>query len=557
MTVETIQVDAGAYTDVGRSRQRNEDSHALYDSPHPAGRLYVVADGVGGESHGDKASQHTVKRAGELFYEMAQRYPNATPEELLSSTLVQINQEICDWSKRLGATGHMGTTGVLALLRGNVLTVGWVGDSRAYVVSRAKGIARQITTDHTESEEQVRAGMLSPQEARNHPRRNVLSRSLGGDYDVEPEVRSGALDMGDVVVICSDGLSRYLGPEDIAQFSLNANSSQQAAERMGALANQRGGKDNITAVVVYIGERESEAETNMDPPTAPMRPGTAKPGTKGLLDDWRIVGVGVAAIFALILAAGLLLMGGDGQSAMPTAAALNPSPEATVEAIPEESLALTATQSVVSINETYEAIAVPITQTQEAVLQSTSVLEQAETRVVENQTAIPLTETRIAEQTAEAEAEAATATRIAQATANAEVLAAGRYPVGMTLYVVVDNTGVLYSVDNTVTDDFLTLGSQVVVQDADPHYYEYGNNLFYLIRDQATGANGWVNGANLSRTNPAAAAPVVNPEVTEDVSLPAESGSGQVIGGNPGVERPNDPTAPPAPGNELGTPTGG
>jgi len=245
------------------------------------------------------------------------------------------------------------------------------------------------------------------------------------------------------------------------------------------------------------------------------------------------LGLLASLVVILLLMVGVvaaLMMSSDGQSFIPTAAALNPSSEG--------SLALTATQEALSITGTYEeAIAVPITQTQEAALQSTLEHQQAATEVVLELTAIPLTATRIAEQTAEAAA--ATATRIAQATANAEVLAAGRYPVGTTLYVVEDEVGLFASVSADTPTSRLSSGTSVVVSSGpggSNQYYDQGTSTYYLVYAASARQTGWMNSRYLSRT----ASGSTNTG-SRNPTTPARSGTNA----QPTSARPNDPTPPP------------
>ncbi len=262
--MDVVPLDVGEYSDVGQVRERNEDSCGTFMEPHPAGRLFVVADGVGGEYFGDEASQMAVKRIGELFYAYAESYPDQSLEECLRDMVIQVNHEIYDVAEYRGVTGHMGTTLVVAVLQGRLLTVAWVGDSRAYVVNRQRQRIRQITTDHSRVEEMVQHGELSPEEALSHPRRSELSRSMGGNPHVTPDIVSGELEDGDLAILCSDGLTRYLGETEILHYALNAPASQQAAEAMVSQANQSGGKDNITCVVVHMGDR-TESDTILGP----------------------------------------------------------------------------------------------------------------------------------------------------------------------------------------------------------------------------------------------------------------------------------------------------
>ena len=270
MPAPSFVLDIGKFTHIGQVRKRNEDSFQIYNVNHAAGQLFIVADGVGGESRGDEASQYAVKRIGELYYQFAERYPNNAAEELLRRALRQTNGEIYSMAEKYGVAGHMGTTGVAAVLRGNTLALCWAGDSRAYIVDSNKKVARQITFDHTQLEEEIRAGIITRQQAAMMPEKNYLSRSLGGRPTVDPETRVGEVREGDFIVICSDGMSRYLQEAQITSMCLEAATAQQAAENMGMRAYHAGGKDNITVIVVRLGQpSEQTAEA---PVIAGMEP---------------------------------------------------------------------------------------------------------------------------------------------------------------------------------------------------------------------------------------------------------------------------------------------
>lgn len=246
-------IDPYNRSDIGKKRDNNEDysryfepkeSHALNQS----GRLFVVADGMGGHQQGEKASSFAVETLLKVYYEA----PEIPPEKRLRDIIKQINQKLIEYSeKNLPRGERTGTTLVAAVVRQGKLLVANVGDSRAYLIR--DGQIRQITRDHSLVAEMVRAGTLSEAEARESKFRNRLSRSVGGspnlEVDIHPPIR---LRRGDIVLLCTDGLSGYVSEKDILQ-SADGN-AKEIAERLIGLANERGGADNITASVIRYGE---------------------------------------------------------------------------------------------------------------------------------------------------------------------------------------------------------------------------------------------------------------------------------------------------------------
>ena len=247
------QLRVGLKTDVGLQRSANEDS---LGSPQglPAdvlahnGWLYAVADGMGGHVAGRAASETAVTTALAEYY----REPTADPGASLKVAVEQANAAVHAGAQESDKEG-MGTTLVAALLRGNELYVANVGDSRAYLI-RAKRI-RQITLDHSWVAEQRRAGILTEEEAKNHPYANVITRALGMTPDVQVDLFRETLQPGDTVLLCSDGLWGAVSNLEMLR-SVAGREPQQATEDLVALANQRGGNDNITVAVIRLDQEQ-------------------------------------------------------------------------------------------------------------------------------------------------------------------------------------------------------------------------------------------------------------------------------------------------------------
>jgi protein phosphatase len=247
-----LELNAWQLTDVGREREHNEDycgSFEPQDSEvlRERGRLYLVADGIGGHQAGDVAARYAVERVLYSYF----NDPWVGPAENLRHAMRRANSDLYQEAQQNLAHRGMGTTMVAAAIRDHELTVANVGDSRAYLLRG--GSVRQISQDHSWVAEQVAANVLTPEQARNHPKRNVITRSLGNDPDVSVDVFHEILEVGDAVVLCTDGLSGLVGDGDVAAVVSHA-SARAAAERLVRLANENGGHDNITVTVIRVPE---------------------------------------------------------------------------------------------------------------------------------------------------------------------------------------------------------------------------------------------------------------------------------------------------------------
>lgn len=250
----TLRIDAGSKTDVGRVRHNNEDAFAIA----PEVNLWVVSDGMGGEAHGEVASAIAVEKIVAYCRQAPGDLPPLDSAESHTGTSERgnrlldaaklANREIFDSASKNPDRHGMGATVVAAWLDENRLSVVHVGDSRAYILH--SGEIEQLTADHTLVAEQVRRGIISPQQAETSTNQNVLLRALGAGAEVEPDVREFELNPDETLLLCTDGLSRLVNDSDIAKTILAAADAQSAANQLVALANERGGQDNITAVVV-------------------------------------------------------------------------------------------------------------------------------------------------------------------------------------------------------------------------------------------------------------------------------------------------------------------
>ena len=255
-----LRIHGAGVSDVGRKRRSNEDSYSASDDL----RLYVVADGMGGHAAGEVASRLAVESIGRHIAAAQPDLPPTVPSETSSLSLEDpalpvparrvlnairlANQEIVRSVRRDQSMRGMGTTVVLVYIQGKRAYIGSVGDSRAYLVR--DGEIRQLTDDHTFVNEQVRAGTLTVQEARRHPARNILTRAVGSQEDIEADVVQQDLKPGDQILLCSDGLTTMVEDEEILDTLRRAGDPEAGCHALVDLANERGGDDNVTAVLI-------------------------------------------------------------------------------------------------------------------------------------------------------------------------------------------------------------------------------------------------------------------------------------------------------------------
>jgi len=218
----------------------------------------IVADGMGGHRAGDVASSLAVDSLVRSLqsWGQAETVPDSAPE--LSEIIRQANKTVYDTASLNDQYHNMGTTVVIALLREDSGLIGHIGDSRAYRLR--EGQLEQLTEDHTLVNELAKSGQLSPQEIAHHPRRNVLTRALGTDREVEADIRVIDWLRGDVLLLCSDGLSGLVEPSEVQAALENKGAElEQQAQQLVDLALNAGGDDNITVVLVADDGRANAA----------------------------------------------------------------------------------------------------------------------------------------------------------------------------------------------------------------------------------------------------------------------------------------------------------
>ncbi len=232
-------------SDKGKRRQLNQD--VVYSSELPVGNLpnlFMIADGMGGHKAGDYASRYAV----DTICSEAERSEERIPEKILQRAIDVANSGLFELSNKNRDFEGMGTTLVAATMNGTCLKVGNVGDSRLYIVN-GKDI-RQITTDHSLVEEMIRMGGLDRESARTHPNKNIITRAVGVAYSVLADFYEVQLKKGDIVLLCSDGLSNMLEDEEIRMIVNAQRDIMEKAEALVRAANQNGGRDNISLILI-------------------------------------------------------------------------------------------------------------------------------------------------------------------------------------------------------------------------------------------------------------------------------------------------------------------
>ena len=232
-----------AMTDIGRKREVNQDYVYVTDQPiGPFANLLVVADGMGGHKAGDFASKYTVN----VLKEEIESTSLKEPEEILRNVVSVANRKLIEVAATDIKLEGMGTTLVVATVVGNTLYFANVGDSRLYLINDK---IRQLSKDHSLVEEMVRLGGIKAEEARNHPDKNIITRAIGVKEDVEADIYEYRLKKGDVILMCTDGLSNMVEDEDMFDIVKGSRDVIEAVQMLIEKANSNGGRDNIGVVV--------------------------------------------------------------------------------------------------------------------------------------------------------------------------------------------------------------------------------------------------------------------------------------------------------------------
>jgi PPM family protein phosphatase len=257
-----VRVLVGASTDVGRVRERNEDGFLTLEP------LFAVADGMGGHRGGAVASRVALEVLGEMEGDSMSGDGVA---DGLADMVTRANDAVLERASEEPRLSGMGTTLTAVVVQSGKIHLAHVGDSRAYLLR--DGNLRQLTEDHSLVQRMVKEGKLTPQEAEIHPQRSVLTRALGVEPDLQVDKDAVEVRTGDRILLCSDGLTTMVPEEEIQRIVAEHEDPQQAADALVSAANQAGGVDNITAVLLYVVD---EAEASDDQASA--RPGDRAAG---------------------------------------------------------------------------------------------------------------------------------------------------------------------------------------------------------------------------------------------------------------------------------------
>lgn len=293
-----MKLRAGASTDVGLVRQRNEDA---YVADYP---LFAVADGLGGHLGGEVASRVAVDTLTEAAKGDG---PDEGIPDRLRSAIQRANAEVSERASKDQRLTGMGTTITAVIAGHDRVFLGHVGDSRAYLLR--DGELRALTEDHSLVQRMVREGRLTPEQAEIHPQRSVLTRALGIDDDLEVDQATVEVTAGDRLLLCSDGLTSMVADELIRKILAGHDDPQAASQALVEAANGAGGQDNITTVVLDVQEAAEPAPAQPADAAAreaPSRDWTARPGRRGRRLAV-MVGVPVLLVAALLVGARMYL----------------------------------------------------------------------------------------------------------------------------------------------------------------------------------------------------------------------------------------------------------
>lgn len=252
---KNLQIVSASVSDRGLSEKRPENEDSFLEIGKVG--IYAVADGVGGAQAGDVASQMAMEIVAEAFSNMANP---GDAEDVMRAAIKRANEAIFQMSNELPQLSTMATTVVALHINGSIATIGHVGDSRLYRVDSNGSIYRE-TQDHSVVEEEVRAGRMTPEQALNHPSRNIISRALGAEPSVEVDLKTIMFEPNTTFLICSDGITRHITDDEINALLFSAQQPTDICRRMKEICYERGAEDNLTAVIVRALETSVQTGT--------------------------------------------------------------------------------------------------------------------------------------------------------------------------------------------------------------------------------------------------------------------------------------------------------
>ncbi|WP_047981317.1 Stp1/IreP family PP2C-type Ser/Thr phosphatase [Ornithinibacillus contaminans] len=244
-------------TDTGQVRSHNEDSGGIFPNEHNQ-YLAIIADGMGGHQAGDVASQMATTIMEEKWQSSTLFHSPEESEKWLKQTIDEMNSSIYEHSLQHEECHGMGTTLVAAICTNEFISVAHIGDSRCYLYNAYN--FKQLTEDHSLVNALVQSGQISKEDALVHPRKNLVLRALGNAEIVEPDIQSISWDNEDKVLLCSDGLSDKVRDEELKTYLESDDEIQEIGQRLIKLANERGGEDNVSLVIIQKEASMEEGE---------------------------------------------------------------------------------------------------------------------------------------------------------------------------------------------------------------------------------------------------------------------------------------------------------
>lgn len=237
-------MNAYALTDVGRQRNMNQDY--VFSTVKPVGNLpnlFIVADGMGGHKAGDLASKFSVN----TFIDCVKNSVSSKPVQIMSDAINHTNEELLKLASTSEDYRGMGTTFVVAVIYGRSMYVANIGDSRLYLADRE---LKQVTRDHSYVEEMVQMGTLNREDARTNEYKNVITRALGGAENVIPDFFEIEIEGNSRILMCTDGLTNMVTDKEIESVMSDHDDIMNKADKLVMMANQNGGKDNISVIII-------------------------------------------------------------------------------------------------------------------------------------------------------------------------------------------------------------------------------------------------------------------------------------------------------------------
>lgn len=237
-----------AKSDIGMQRKMNQDAYYVSEENEEY-MLCILADGMGGYTGGEVASNLAAINVANYIKEnfiSGKDYEREELQELIKKAIEHANQVVYEISKREQELEQMGTTIEICLIYNNRAFIGHIGDSRIYRIR--KNIMRKITVDHSYVQKLVKEGKITKEEAINHPKKNMLMKALGCEPEIEPDIMVKGFQEGDIILICSDGLTNMISEEEI--YNIIEEDFEKATDRLITRANELGGNDNITVILI-------------------------------------------------------------------------------------------------------------------------------------------------------------------------------------------------------------------------------------------------------------------------------------------------------------------